>query len=142
VRTSALINAPRARDHPRHARRVLLDGTRAYGVEYARGGVTTNATAEREVLLSGGSFNSPQLPTLSGIGPADHLRETPGTMSFIALTSITPQVTLTPSTTQRRLCSRDGWRSDRDGYTLRRVSFRCGSPRRCRSCGRWRARTS
>jgi 4-pyridoxate dehydrogenase len=57
------------------ARRVLLDGTRAHGVEYSRGGVTANATAEREVLISGGSFNTPQLLMLSGIGPADHLRE-------------------------------------------------------------------
>jgi hypothetical protein len=109
---------------------VLLDGTRAYGVEYARGGVTTNATAEREVLLSGGSFNSPQLPTLSGIGPADHLRETPGTMSFIALTSITRQVTLTPSTAQRRLCS--PWRLEvRPGrlhLEARELPLRIASP--------------
>jgi choline dehydrogenase-like flavoprotein len=58
-----------------HAHRVLLDGTRAYGVEYSHNGVTTRAEASREVLLSGGSFNTPQLLMLSGIGPADHLRE-------------------------------------------------------------------
>ena len=57
------------------ARRVLLDGTRAHGVEYERDGVTATAEAEREVILSGGSFNTPQLLMLSGIGPADHLRE-------------------------------------------------------------------
>ena len=57
------------------ARRVLLDGPKAYGVEYERGGVTTCAQAAREVILSGGSFNTPQLLMLSGIGPADHLRE-------------------------------------------------------------------
>jgi 4-pyridoxate dehydrogenase len=57
------------------AQRIVLDGTRATGVEYACDGVTTTASAAREVLLSGGSFNSPQLLMLSGIGPADHLRE-------------------------------------------------------------------
>jgi choline dehydrogenase-like flavoprotein len=56
------------------ARRVLLAGTRACGIEYVRDGVTVAAEATREVLLSGGSFNSPQLLMLSGIGPADHLR--------------------------------------------------------------------
>jgi len=57
------------------ARRVLLSGTKAYGIEYEREGVRVCVEAEREVLLSGGSFNSPQLLMLSGIGPADHLRE-------------------------------------------------------------------
>jgi 4-pyridoxate dehydrogenase len=57
------------------AQRVLLNGTRAYGVAYTRRGETATAEASREVILSGGSFNSPQLLMLSGIGPADHLRE-------------------------------------------------------------------
>jgi 4-pyridoxate dehydrogenase len=57
------------------ARRVLLDGTKAYGVAYGQNGVITTAEAQREVILSGGSFNTPQLLMLSGIGPADHLRE-------------------------------------------------------------------
>jgi len=39
-------------------------------VEYVRNGETVRAEAQREVLLSGGSFNSPQLLMLSGIGPA------------------------------------------------------------------------
>ena len=58
------------------AARVVLDGTRARGVAYLRGGRQHIAHAEREVLLSGGVYNSPQLLMLSGIGPADHLRET------------------------------------------------------------------
>jgi len=58
-----------------HASRVLLDGTRATGVEYIKGGRTVQAMADGEVILSGGVFNSPQLLMLSGIGPADHLRE-------------------------------------------------------------------
>jgi 4-pyridoxate dehydrogenase len=57
------------------ARRVLLDGTKAYGVAYGQNGVISTAEAQREVILSGGSFNTPQLLMLSGIGPADHLRE-------------------------------------------------------------------
>jgi choline dehydrogenase-like flavoprotein len=57
------------------ASRVLLDGTRAVGVEYLQRGRTITARADREVILSGGVFNSPQLLMLSGIGPADHLRE-------------------------------------------------------------------
>lgn len=58
-----------------HAQRVLFDGPRAYGVAYSHGGLDEQAEAEREVILSGGAFNSPQLLMLSGIGPADHLRE-------------------------------------------------------------------
>jgi choline dehydrogenase-like flavoprotein len=57
------------------AQRVLLDGTTARGVAYTHRGANATATASREVILSGGSFNSPQLLMLSGIGPADHLRE-------------------------------------------------------------------
>ena len=58
-----------------YATRVILQGRRATGVEYEKGGQALRATAEREVILSGGAFNSPQLLMLSGIGPADHLRE-------------------------------------------------------------------
>jgi choline dehydrogenase-like flavoprotein len=57
------------------ATRVLLEGTRAMGVEYARGGRLHRAPATREVLLAGGAFNGPQLLMLSGIGDPGHLRE-------------------------------------------------------------------
>ncbi|MGE0718201.1 MAG: GMC family oxidoreductase [Alphaproteobacteria bacterium] len=56
------------------ATRVLLDGRAAVGIEYRRGGVLKQARARREVILSGGAINSPQLLQLSGIGPAEHLR--------------------------------------------------------------------
>jgi choline dehydrogenase len=57
-----------------HVTRVLLEGMRAIGVEYVRNGKVERAYADREVVLSGGTYNSPQLLMLSGIGPADHLR--------------------------------------------------------------------
>jgi choline dehydrogenase/4-pyridoxate dehydrogenase len=57
------------------ATRVVLDGTRAVGVEYRRGGQTYVARVHREVLLAGGVINSPQLLMLSGIGDPDALRE-------------------------------------------------------------------
>ena len=55
-----------------HAPRILLDGKRTVGVAYAkggRGGAVTEVRANREVILSGGTINSPQLLHLSGIGP-------------------------------------------------------------------------
>jgi 4-pyridoxate dehydrogenase len=55
--------------------RILFDGRRAVGVEYVRGGRTATAYAMQEVIVSGGAFNTPQILMLSGIGPADHLRE-------------------------------------------------------------------
>jgi choline dehydrogenase len=58
-----------------HMRRVLIEGGRASGVEYELDGTPVTARAEREVLLSAGAYNSPQLLMLSGVGPADHLRE-------------------------------------------------------------------
>jgi choline dehydrogenase len=56
-------------------RRIVLENGRAVGVAYAHGGQEVQARAEREVLLSGGAINSPQLLMLSGIGPADHLAD-------------------------------------------------------------------
>lgn len=58
-----------------HALQILLEKTRAVGVSYEKDGLTTQVRAGREVILSAGAFNSPQLLMVSGIGPADHLRE-------------------------------------------------------------------
>jgi choline dehydrogenase len=50
------------------ATRLLLEGGEARGVEYLRGGERHTARARREVILSAGAINSPQLLQLSGIG--------------------------------------------------------------------------
>jgi choline dehydrogenase len=56
-----------------HVHRVVLDGTRAVGVAGEQDGEPVELRAEREVILCAGSYNSPQLLLLSGIGPADEL---------------------------------------------------------------------
>ncbi len=58
-----------------HATKITLDGIKAHGIEYWHQGKFVTALARREVILSGGAINSPQLLMLSGIGPADHLKE-------------------------------------------------------------------
>ena len=63
VRTDALVTS------------VVIEGGRAVGVRYRHRGGEHIARAETEVILSGGAVNSPQLLMLSGIGPADQLRE-------------------------------------------------------------------
>jgi choline dehydrogenase len=57
------------------AQRIVFDGRRADAVEYRQAGTLKTARARREILVSGGSFNSPQLLQLSGVGPADLLRQ-------------------------------------------------------------------
>ncbi len=57
------------------AERILFEGRRAVGVAYRVAGVPRTARARKEVLVSGGAFNSPQLLQLSGIGPAELLRQ-------------------------------------------------------------------
>jgi choline dehydrogenase len=56
-----------------HVNRVLFEGTRAVGVEASHLGQPQELRAERETILCGGAFNSPQLLMLSGVGPAEHL---------------------------------------------------------------------
>lgn len=53
---------------------VLIESGRAVGIEFLRDGKTQQVRANQEVILSGGTYNSPQLLMLSGIGPADELR--------------------------------------------------------------------
>ena len=56
------------------ATRILFEGKRAVGVAYEQRGQSCEARAGAEVILSGGSINSPQLLQLSGIGPAALLK--------------------------------------------------------------------
>jgi choline dehydrogenase len=57
------------------AQRILFEGRRAVAVEYRRAGVLRTARARKELLISGGAYNSPQLLQLSGVGPAELLRQ-------------------------------------------------------------------
>ena len=61
VLTGALVN------------RVIREGKRAVGVEFEHDGKVRVERADREVILSGGAYNSPHLLMLSGIGPAEEL---------------------------------------------------------------------
>ena len=56
------------------ARRLLLDGKRAVGVEYERGGQVHEARAAAEIIVSAGAVQSPQVLELSGIGQPELLR--------------------------------------------------------------------
>jgi len=57
------------------ATRILFRDREAIGVEFRQGGNVRTVLARREVIVSGGTFNSPQLLQVSGCGPAEHLRE-------------------------------------------------------------------
>jgi choline dehydrogenase len=57
------------------AHRVLFEGARAVGVEYRHHGLMWRVRASRGVIVSSGSVQSPQLLMLSGLGPADQLRQ-------------------------------------------------------------------
>lgn len=55
--------------------RVMIEDNVAKGVEFIRDGKLETVHAKREVIVSAGAFNSPHILMLSGIGPADHLRD-------------------------------------------------------------------
>jgi choline dehydrogenase len=57
-----------------HATKIIFDGKTAVGVEYINQGSVQQVFANKEVILSLGAFNSPQLLQLSGVGPADLLK--------------------------------------------------------------------
>lgn len=77
---AGFLNAARERSNLKivtHAlvERVQVENGRAVAVQYRVGRKTLRAECAREVILSGGAINSPQLLMLSGIGPADHLTQ-------------------------------------------------------------------
>ncbi|SDB22432.1 GMC family oxidoreductase [Bauldia litoralis] len=55
--------------------RIVIEKGRAVGVEYERSGKTIVARATREIVLSAGAVNAPQILMLSGIGDADQLKQ-------------------------------------------------------------------
>ena len=57
------------------AQRILFEGRRAKAVEYKQEGRVRTARARKEILVSSGAYNSPQLLQLSGVGPADLLKQ-------------------------------------------------------------------
>jgi choline dehydrogenase len=56
------------------AQRIVFDGRRAVAVEFRKAGALRTARARKEILVSSGAYNSPQLLQLSGVGPAELLR--------------------------------------------------------------------
>jgi choline dehydrogenase len=57
------------------AQRILFEGRRAVAVEYRKAGAMRTVRARKEILVSSGAYNSPQLLQLSGVGPAELLRK-------------------------------------------------------------------
>src|SRR5882672_10833262 len=57
------------------AQRLVFEGRRARAVEYRQNGALRTARARKEILVSGGAYNSPQLLQLSGVGPAELLKQ-------------------------------------------------------------------
>jgi len=58
-----------------HVLKINIDPTTktAIGVQFQKNGVIYNVEATKEVILSAGSINTPQILMLSGVGDADHL---------------------------------------------------------------------
>jgi len=57
------------------AQRILFNGRRAQSVQYRKNGSIHTVRARKEILVSSGAYNSPQLLQLSGVGPAELLRK-------------------------------------------------------------------
>src|SRR6266480_7452979 len=60
-----------------HVANIVFEGKRAVGVRYlkgGKGGAPVEVRGSKEVILSGGTYNSPQVLQLSGVGPPDLLR--------------------------------------------------------------------
>jgi choline dehydrogenase len=85
---------------------IEIEAGRAVGVRYLHRGAEEIAWAEAEVILAGGAVASPQLLMLSGVGPADHLRDlgiavmadSPGVGANLSDHPIVPAMWGTPKT--------------------------------------------
>ncbi len=107
--------------------RVLMSGTHATGVEYMKDSLVVQAQARREVILCGGTFNTPQLLMLSGIGPAAHLRE----MGVAPVVDLPVgenlqdhlAVLITFTRPQNQSTFRDNMRFDRMAFNMLRAHF-------------------
>lgn len=87
------------------ALRILFEGRRAVGIEYEQSGKTHQAHARREVVLTAGAINSPQLLLLSGIGPAAELRDLGITVKH-DLPGVGKRLNDHPDTVVQYLCKR------------------------------------
>ena len=88
------------------ARRIVIDGNRAAGIEYQRHGEIRAARADREVILSGGAINSPQLMMVSGIGPAGTCARSASSRSWTCRASAETCRTIRRSSSRSRAPSR------------------------------------
>ena len=113
--------------------KLVLDGNRVIGVDVNVDGVARSEQASREVILSAGSINSPQILMLSGIGPARHLKDKgvevlhdlPGVgknlmehPSLSVCTSVNTGTLNTQMSPLGMLHSAFHWLAFRDGYML------------------------
>jgi len=55
--------------------KVLFEGSKSVGVRYKKDNKSIDIRCKKEVIVSGGAFGSPQILMLSGVGPAEHLKE-------------------------------------------------------------------
>jgi len=71
-----IMNRPNLTVRPwSQVKRLLFTGMRVTGVEYIRQSIVERVTVTREVIVSAGAIESPKILMVSGLGPADHLRE-------------------------------------------------------------------
>ncbi|XEG71056.1 choline dehydrogenase [Pseudomonas sp. abacavir_1] len=87
------------------SRRILFDGDAACGVEFEMDGQLRQVRARREVLLSAGAINSPQLLMLSGIGPAEDLQRL-GIRPLLDLPGVGQRLNDHPDTVVQYRCKR------------------------------------
>ena len=101
-----------------HATRVLIENSRAVGVEYHTPQGRETARARGEVIVSGGAYGSPQLLLLSGLGPAQHLQD-----MGIAVVRDMPAV---GSNLHDHFNSYVAWRCSKRDHAERPGAQRCG----------------